>query len=231
MGQYRKSVLPGYRQALPKYQDAGETEESLGEDIFELFDPTGISSWGDARRTFNNPDAAWYDKAFAVAGALPIVGKFGKVAQLAGKGAKALTKLQKAQKAVKTAVASKPVRAVTKALTPIAAIDRNVNPLSRFVAGTTQRAIQNIPGRTGKVVRGVADFGSLSNQNARFWKAGDVLTGNRELRQPKYQTGGDMYDGMYNNSLNPTDMYFYAVGGAPNNPGFNALPDLSLIHI
>lgn len=236
MAQYRKSVLPGYRQALPKYQNAGETEDSLGEDILEIFDPTGISSYDDVYRTFKNPDAKWWEKGLAVAGALPIVGKFGKAAKLVGEGAKAakkwseLSKLQKlgrvaqtAAKPVQSVIKSKPVQTAVKYVTPVAAFDRNISPVSRLVAGATEHALQKIPGRTGTIARGVADFGSFSNQNARFIKAGDAITGDRELKQR--QMGGNAYDGIYNNYLNPTDMYFYAVGGVPNNPGFNALPD------
>jgi hypothetical protein len=60
MGQYRKSVLPGYRQSLPKYQTDGqvnETADPLAEDIVEIFDPTGISSYDDVYRTFKNPES------------------------------------------------------------------------------------------------------------------------------------------------------------------------------
>ena len=229
MGQYRKSVLPGYRQSLPKYQNAGETADPLWEDIVEIIDPTGVSSYDDVYRTFKNPNSKWYDKALSIAGALPIVGKFGKAAKLAGEGVKAakaaseLSKIQKAGRAIKTAAktvaASKPVQKTVKALTPVAYFDKNISPLSRFTGAVTERALQN----ANPITKGIANFGSLNNQTTRFWKAADAFTGMREPAQK--QMGGDAYDGIYNNYLNPTDMYFYAVGGAPNNPGFNALPD------
>ena len=66
------------RTGNPKKQRGGETDSTL-ENILEVFDPTGISSWDDVYRSANDPNSKWYDTAVEVAGALPLVGKLGKL--------------------------------------------------------------------------------------------------------------------------------------------------------
>jgi hypothetical protein len=66
------------KRSTVKKQRGGETDSTL-ENILEVFDPTGISSWDDVYRSANDPNSKWYDTAVEVAGALPLVGKLGKL--------------------------------------------------------------------------------------------------------------------------------------------------------
>jgi hypothetical protein len=64
--------------ARKTWQGGGQTDSTL-ENILEVFDPTGISSWDDVYRSANDPNSKWYETAVEVAGALPLVGKLGKL--------------------------------------------------------------------------------------------------------------------------------------------------------
>ena len=66
--------------ARKTWQSGGQTDSTL-ENILEVFDPTGLSSWDDVYRSANDPSSKWYDTAIEVAGALPLVGKLGKLAK------------------------------------------------------------------------------------------------------------------------------------------------------
>jgi hypothetical protein len=66
------------RKGITKKQRGGETDSTL-ENILEVVDPTGISSWDDVYRSANDPNSKWYETAVEVAGALPLVGKLGKL--------------------------------------------------------------------------------------------------------------------------------------------------------
>lgn len=65
---------------IPMMQGGGQQDSTL-ENIVEVFDPTGISSWDDVYRSANDPSSKWYDTAVEVVGALPLVGKLGKLAK------------------------------------------------------------------------------------------------------------------------------------------------------
>lgn len=76
----------------------GHIPESLGENVAEFFDPTGYFSWGDAREGYDNwQDSKNYlpslDQATDMFGAVPVLGKLGKIKYLADPNAmKALYK-------------------------------------------------------------------------------------------------------------------------------------------
>ena len=73
-------------------------EDSLVEDIFEIFDPTGISSYDDVYRSYKKNGLLSWDTAQEVLGALPIIGKAGKAIKAiktANKYIKALNKVNK----------------------------------------------------------------------------------------------------------------------------------------
>jgi hypothetical protein len=59
------------------YQKGGENDSTL-ENILEVFDPTGITSWDDVYRAATNPKASKEEVALEVFGALPFLGKLGK---------------------------------------------------------------------------------------------------------------------------------------------------------
>jgi hypothetical protein len=70
---------------------ASNNSDSIFEDVGEIFDPTGISSYDDVYRAYQqykDGQAKWYDVALETAGAFPVVGKIGKGAKLASKAAK-----------------------------------------------------------------------------------------------------------------------------------------------
>ena len=73
-------VTQSMRTMAFRKQRGGETDSTL-ENILEVFDPTGISSWDDVYRSANDPNSKWYDTTIEVAGALPLVGKLGKLSK------------------------------------------------------------------------------------------------------------------------------------------------------
>jgi len=142
---------------VPYMQNGGD---STFENIIEFIDPSGISSYDDVYRTFNDVNAPWWEKAFILASALPVVGKLGK-------GAKAFSELSKLGKAKRVA---------GKIFSPVAQMDNYVNPASRFVGTLTSRALQDAP----KGVKIAADIGSKSNQARRFFTGVDMLMGYKQ---------------------------------------------------
>lgn len=80
--------------ARATWQDGGETDSTL-ENIAEVFDPTGISSLDDVYRSAKDPNSKWYDTAIEVVGAVPMLGKLGKITK-AGIHLKKYSGLEKA---------------------------------------------------------------------------------------------------------------------------------------
>ena len=75
--------------------------DSLGENILEFFDPTGISSWDDAYRAYNKED--WgLDEVLDMAGAIPFFGRAARWMKAGKKGFDLVKGLSKTQKAVRT---------------------------------------------------------------------------------------------------------------------------------
>jgi hypothetical protein len=64
--------------ARATWQTGGQTDSTL-ENIAEVFDPTGITSWDDVYRSAVDPNAKWYETGIEIAGALPLLGKLGKL--------------------------------------------------------------------------------------------------------------------------------------------------------
>lgn len=157
------------------YQEGGDPDSTL-ENVVEFLDPTGVSSYDDVYRTFQDPESKWWEKGLSVAGALPIVGKFGKAAKVVGE-------LSKAKQAMRIA---------GRVMTPVAQMDKYVNPVSRFVAGATAKGLENAP----KAVKAVANFGSMSNQANRFWNGSDMLMG-----YPGKEYGGEMEQMAYGGQM------------------------------
>ena len=139
---------------IPYMQEGGD---STFENFLEFIDPTGVSSYDDVYRTFNDANAPWWEKTLSVASALPVVGKLGK-------GAKAFSELSKIGKAKRVA---------GKIISPVAQMDNYLNPASRFVGTVTGKALENAP----KGVKIAADIGSKSNQARRFFTGTDMLMG------------------------------------------------------
>lgn len=169
-----------FMKRMPKFQKGGEPD-SLLENIGEWFDPTGISSWDDVYRKFNDPNAEKWEKALELAGAIPLFGKFGKGAKAVGVGVDVASKIGKGAKEAKAmSTAGKVWKSTKKGVgttldwvggsAPQRYIDQSINPLTRIAGSLTQKGLANFP-KLSYVARGIQPF----QQGQRFWKSvGDV---------------------------------------------------------
>ena len=176
-----------FMRSMPKFQEGGEPD-SMGENILEWIDPTGISSWDDVRRSWNdtNPEKPWYQTPLEIAGAIPVFGKFGKGAKAANAGAKAVSKIAKGAKKVEAlSTGAKVLQGAKKVgrgtLTgldwvggsaPQRLIDNSINPFTRMAGSLTEKALANSP-KLSYVARGIQPF----QQGQRFWKGVGDVTG------------------------------------------------------
>ena len=158
-----------FMKRMPKFQEGGEPDTLL-ENIGEWIDPTGISSWDDVRRKFNDPNAAWWEKGLEVAGAIPVFGKLGKGAKAVGAGAEAVSKVAKAWQGTKKVVGK--TLDVVGGTMPQRYIDQTINPLTRGMGALTQKGLANFP-KLSYVARGIQPF----QQGQRFWKGVGDVTG------------------------------------------------------
>lgn len=188
-----------FMKRMPKFQEGGEPD-SLLENIGEWIDPTGISSWDDVYRKFNDPKAEGWEKALELAGAIPVFGKFGKGAKAVGAGVDVASKVIKGAKEAKAlSTGAKVLQGAKKVgrgtLTgldwvggsaPQRFIDQSINPLTRGMGALTQRGLSNFP-KLSYVARGIQPF----QQGQRFWKGvGDVTgqgLGTMNVPQPELQ--------------------------------------------
>jgi hypothetical protein len=97
---------------IKKYKKTS-SGDSLGEDIFEIMDPTGISSYDDVYRSYKDNGLLSWQTGLEILGALPIIGKAGKGIKIATTSSKYLKALSKTNKI--TAKAEKVLPAVLKA--------------------------------------------------------------------------------------------------------------------
>jgi len=159
-----------FMKRLPlRFQTGGEPvpdDDTFLENTVEWIDPTGISSWDDVARTFNNPNSGAFDRFLSVAGALPIIGKIGKgakVVSLASDGAKAMSKTKKVTNAV-----GKGLDIITLSK-PQRWIDNKVNPFTRAFGAMTSKAGANIPRAAAVPANILVDIG----RSNRAWNAVD----------------------------------------------------------
>lgn len=254
----RHSVLPGYSN-LVKYQTRGEVQEGYWSQpsgwtwgsyevpnwlktTIQVGDPTGVSSWGDVGKSWeefgDDPSLGSFGNALLeTASAVPIVGKIGKVAKVtstATKAAKAGKVAKIGRKAAELGQKAYNTKASKLLLRPIETIVDYNNPLTRFYLGATGKAVEHAPKGLRTVLRTTTPF----NRGRRYFTLGDAVMGTNESVPEDFyyeDQGSSAPDsdflqvqkmgGNYYNNLNLNDMYFYATGGIPNNPGFNALPD------
>jgi len=97
---------------IKKYKKTS-SGDSLGEDIFEIMDPTGISSYDDVYRSYKDNGLLSWQTGLEILGVLPIIGKAGKGIKIATTSSKYLKALSKTNKI--TAKAEKVLPAVLKA--------------------------------------------------------------------------------------------------------------------
>jgi hypothetical protein len=88
------------------YQEGGQNQDSIVENITEIFDPTGISSWDDVYRSYKKSGFS-PETNLEIFGAIPLLGKVAKAGQYLGKLGKA---------AAVTARQKNNVKAVSKGL-------------------------------------------------------------------------------------------------------------------
>lgn len=74
--------------------------DSLAEDIFEFLDPTGISSYDDVYRSYKKNGLLSLDTGLEILGALPIIGKGGKILKGLNTTSRLLNKVNKVNKIV-----------------------------------------------------------------------------------------------------------------------------------
>ena len=175
-----------FMKRMPKFQEGGEPD-SMGENILEWIDPTGISSWDDVARSWNDPNAKWWETGLEIAGAIPVFGKFGKGAKAAkavatiGKGAKEAKVISNTAKELSTArkIWNGTRKGVGTTLdwvggaAPQRFIDNSINPLTRGMGAMTARGLEKAP----SWVRGTARAIQPLQQGQRFWKGVGDVTG------------------------------------------------------
>lgn len=79
--------------SIKKYQTAGEVNtnpDSFIENAFEVFDPTGISSWDDIYRSYKKTGLS-PETGLEIFGAIPMLGKLGKAGKLVSNVSKGLS--------------------------------------------------------------------------------------------------------------------------------------------
>jgi hypothetical protein len=91
------------------YQKGGETDDSILENIAEILDPTGITSWDDVSRSYKKTGMS-PETSLEIFGALPLLGKVGKLGKFLGKTGKAVATTTRQKRNVDAA--SKTLRAV-----------------------------------------------------------------------------------------------------------------------
>jgi hypothetical protein len=90
----KKEQVPIYSEStnrinyIPAYNTPKYTEDSDFEDVLEFVDPTGLSSWDDVYRAVKDPSVSIPEAGLEAFGAVPLIGKSGKIL----KGAKSLAK-------------------------------------------------------------------------------------------------------------------------------------------
>lgn len=78
-GKYSEKVIPmDYLNKIENLNNNFKEDETY-EDILEFVDPTGISSYDDVQRAYNKNGLFDTETMLEIAGALPIIGKFGKL--------------------------------------------------------------------------------------------------------------------------------------------------------
>jgi hypothetical protein len=116
------------------YQKGGEkTDDSTLENVAEIFDPTGISSWDDVYRSYKQTGMS-PETALEVFGALPFLGKVGKVGKLLGQAGKAVAV---------TARQRNNVKAVSKALQAAPYIGRGTDATQAMQQARTSPLMPN----------------------------------------------------------------------------------------
>jgi hypothetical protein len=90
--------------ARATWQDGGmyEDNDSWLENISEIVDPTGVSSWDDVYRSYKNTGLSG-ETALEVFGALPLLGKVGKAGKMIEEASKAFAITQRQKRNAKTA--------------------------------------------------------------------------------------------------------------------------------
>lgn len=171
--------------AYPMYQPGGEEEGGttwgdVGWGAVKILDPTGFTSWGDAGRSISKAwdDPSWGNVGSALletAGALPVVGKLGKLAKGVKYGIEGVQAVNKAKKAgvvkkginkVGDAIAWVDNSKVGQFLQPIKNKVDYYNPLAHATVNVTNKLAAKSP-TVGKVLQVTTPI----NRGTRFMAA------------------------------------------------------------
>lgn len=203
-------VPGGFPEPINPYQGwfSSDTDDTVGEDITEFFDPSGISSWDDIaemwRRQKEDPEAysgimGGLDKALTYLSAVPIIGEYGKIGKgvkgalkyLVGaeKAAEKVSKLSKAVKAKKTlpgktgAALRYSTSPAIDILTggPLVRMGERVNPLGIGTGYLGQKVLKNSP-KTKKAVNFVSGAGRMGRPSDLYERGVNKLTGSGDYQ-------------------------------------------------
>jgi hypothetical protein len=184
---------------MMQYQTKGQVKEEdidWYNEMVKIIDPTGISSYGDAYETFNNPNATNWDKLGAGLSVLPMVGKVGKLGKVLDLSKAATSKWGKAWNASKKAV-SKGLDMVDNVVSYPARQMDEYSPVHRMYNKATGQMIERT--NPNRFVRNAANFSSLNNLGNRganaygfMWDGMGELVGANDPRYstPKKKMGG-----------------------------------------
>ena len=161
MAQVGKNVVFATSSPITGYGYSGQTVVGNNEGEIPTFlkflDPTGVTSWGDAYETWNNPEANAWDKFGAALSVIPMVGKAGKIMKAADYARKS-SLLGKATRAGRVAL-----NALDNTLSYPARVMDKVSPLQKAYEAGTGQMISN----WGPRAKSAARWAGLANQGNR----------------------------------------------------------------
>lgn len=132
------------KKPLAKKKYSKPSGDSLAEDIFEFLDPTGISSYDDVYRSYKKNGLLSVDTGIEILGALPLVGKAGKILKGATRVNKVLNKINKVNKVV-----SKSEKIIPKVLSAGTSLSKDIAKVSKGGKTNPIGALAKVSGKVG----------------------------------------------------------------------------------
>lgn len=132
------------KKPLAKKKYSKPSGDSLAEDIFEFLDPTGISSYDDVYRSYKKNGLLSVDTGIEILGALPLVGKAGKILKGATRVNKVLNKINKVNKVV-----SKSEKIIPKVLSAGTSLSKDIAKVSKGGKANPIGALAKVSGKVG----------------------------------------------------------------------------------
>ena len=132
------------KKPLAKKKYSKPSGDSLAEDIFEFLDPTGISSYDDVYRSYKKNGLLSVDTGIEILGALPLVGKAGKILKGATRVNKVLNKINKVNKVV-----SRSEKIIPKVLSAGTSLSKDIAKVSKGGKTNPIGALAKVSGKVG----------------------------------------------------------------------------------